>query len=157
MITNHRKSSAANFLTLQKWKFQKKNTILMNNYFEKIRTASVHQRLIVEMGPDPTRAYFWPAVNKRPTGVLYDLTRSNFFWPEVKKLKNLTFLGVIFEIQTQPDPGQKFLTRTHHYSWSKDKTQLLFFRIYMFQSLFTESFTHFQISSRITNSGQIKS
>jgi len=32
--------------------------------------------------PDPTRAYFWPAVNKRPTRVLFDPTQSNFFWPE---------------------------------------------------------------------------
>jgi len=72
----------------------------------------------LEMGPDPTRAYFWPAVNKRParpplTQVLFDPTRRIFFWPNGEKLKNLTFLGEIFQIQTQtingwPDPGQKF-------------------------------------------------
>jgi len=90
--------------------------------------------LRLEMVPDPTRAYFWPAVNKRPTRLWpgYFLTRPEaiFFDPKGKKLKNLTFIGEIFEIQTQtingwpdptratknwPDPGQKFLTQTHHY------------------------------------------
>jgi len=61
------------------------------------------------MGPDPTRAYFWPAVNKRPTQVLFDPTWRDFFWPEGEKLKKLTFLGEIFQIKTQtidgwPDP-----------------------------------------------------
>jgi len=90
---------------------------------------------ILEMGPDLTRAYFWPTVNKRPTRLRpgYFPTRPEeeiFFDP---KGKNLTFLGEIFEIQnpnhkwltwpdpshkklTQPNPGQKFLTRTHYYS-----------------------------------------
>jgi len=72
------------------------------------------------MGPDPTRAYFWPAVNKRPTCLQprYFLTQPEeiFFDPKVKKFKNLTFLGEIFQIQTQtingwPNPGQKNLTR----------------------------------------------
>jgi len=68
------------------------------------------------MGPDPTRAYFWPAVNKRPTWVLSNPTRSNFFLPEGGKLKNLTFLGEIFQILTQtinrwPDPSKKKITR----------------------------------------------
>jgi len=48
----------------------------------------------LEMGPDPTRAYFWPAVNKRPTRLWpgYFLTRPEeiFFRPEGKKLNNLT-------------------------------------------------------------------
>jgi len=78
----------------------------------------------VEMDPDLTQAYFWPAVNKRPTRLWprYFLTQPEevFFWSEGKKLKNLTFLGEILQIQTQtingwPSPGQKFLTRTHHY------------------------------------------
>jgi len=94
--------------------------------------------------PDPTRAYFWPAVNKRPTRLLpeYFPTQPEeiFFDPKGKKLKNLTFLGEIFQIQTQiingwpnpshkkltqPDPGQKFLTQTHHYL-STMATQLAF-------------------------------
>jgi len=37
-----------------------------------------------------TRAYFWPAVNKRLTRVLFDLTRWYFFWP--KGQKNWNFL-----------------------------------------------------------------
>jgi len=83
--------------------------------------------------PDPTRAHFWPAVNKRPTRLWpgYFPTRpvAIFFDPKWKKLKNLMFLGEIFRILTQtinswpdpshkkltwPDPGQKCLTRTHH-------------------------------------------
>jgi len=74
----------------------------------------------LEMGPDPTRAYFWPAVNKRPTQVLSDPTQPKviFFDPKGKKLKNLPFLGEIFKIQTQtinvwPDPTwiKKFCPR----------------------------------------------
>jgi len=70
---------------------------------------------ILEMGPDPTRAYFWPAVNKRPTwlwpGYFLTWPKAIFFDPRGKKLKNLTFLGEIFEIQTQaingwPNPTQ---------------------------------------------------
>jgi len=73
------------------------------------------------MGPDLTQAYLWPAVNKRPTrlqpGYIPTLPEEIFFDP---KGKNLTFLGEIFQIQTQtivatknwPDRGQKVLTRT---------------------------------------------
>jgi len=69
----------------------------------------------LEMGPYPTRAYFWPAVNKRPNHLRpgYFLTRLEdiFLDPKGKKLKNLTFLGQIFQIQTQtingwPDPAR---------------------------------------------------
>jgi len=85
------------------------------------------------MGPDPTRAYFWLAVNKGPTRLRpgYFLTQPEaiFFDPKQKKLKNTAFLGEIFKIQpqtingwpdpchkklTRPDQGQKILTRTHH-------------------------------------------
>jgi len=88
-------------------------------------------------GPDPTRTYFWPAVNKRPTQLWprYFLTQPNeiLFDPKGKKLKKLTFLGEVFQIHTQTtngwsdptrpeqqkfdllDPGQKFLTQTHHW------------------------------------------
>jgi len=76
------------------------------------------------MGPDPTRAYFWPAVNKRLPrlwpGYFPTWPEEIFFWPEGNKIEKLTFLGEIFQIQTQtingwPDPGQKFLTQIHHY------------------------------------------
>jgi len=83
----------------------------------------------IEMGPDPTQAYFWIAVNKRPTrlrpGYFLTWTEEIFFDPKEK----LTFLVEIFQIQTQtingwpntnrvtknrPDPVQKILTWTHH-------------------------------------------
>jgi len=54
---------------------------------------------VVEMGP---------AVNMRPTRIWpgYFSTRSKEgFWPEVKNLKNLMFLGEIFQIQTQTING----------------------------------------------------
>jgi len=66
--------------------------------------------------PNPTR----PAANKGPTRLQpgYFLTRPEeiFFDPKRKKLKNLTFLGEIFQIQTQtindwPDPSHKKLTQ----------------------------------------------
>jgi len=69
----------------------------------------------IEMGPDPTQAYFWPAVNKRPTQLWpwYFLTRPKdiFIDPKGKKLKNLGFIGEIFQTQTPnqkrwPDPTQ---------------------------------------------------
>jgi len=60
------------------------------------------------MGPDPTRAYFWPVVNKRTTRHWpgYFLT-----WPKVKEIENLTFLGEIFRIQTQAIDGWPNPTR----------------------------------------------
>jgi len=71
----------------------------------------------VKMGPDPIRAYFWPAIDAGT----FDPTRRYFFDPKGKKLKNLTFLGEIFQIQIQtqtidgwPDLGQNFLIQTHH-------------------------------------------
>jgi len=45
------------------------------------------QRLEVEMGPDPARAYFWPAVNKST----FDPTRTDFIWPERKKIEKGKF------------------------------------------------------------------
>jgi len=42
------------------------------------------------MSPDPTRAYFWPAVKESPTRLLpeYFLTRPNeiFFDPNIEKI-----------------------------------------------------------------------
>jgi len=67
------------------------------------------------MSPDPTRTYFWPAVNKRQTPLWpeYFSTRPDDiflepFDPKGKKLKNLTFLG---EIHTQSKDGWPNLTR----------------------------------------------
>jgi len=70
-----------------------------------------HYRLIfirggLEMASDSTRAYFRPAVNKRPT-----LLQPRYFptQPEAiffnLKGKKLTFLGKIFKIQTQTING----------------------------------------------------
>jgi len=65
--------------------------------------------------PDPTRAYFWPAVNKRPTrlqhGYLPTQPKAIFFAPKGKKLNNLIFLRGIFEIQTQTINGWPNPTR----------------------------------------------
>jgi len=50
------------------------------------------------MAPDPTRAYFWPALNKRPTS----LWPENFLTSsEGKNMKNLVFLGENFQTQTK--------------------------------------------------------
>jgi len=56
----------------------------------------------LEMGPDPTRAYFWPAVNKRPTRLQpgYFLTR-----PEGKKIEKFDVFRGNF------NPNHKWLTR----------------------------------------------
>jgi len=58
----------------------------------------------LEMGLDPTRAYIWPAVKKRPThlwpGCFLTQPEDIFFDLRVKKLKNLMFLGKIFQTQT---------------------------------------------------------
>jgi len=69
----------------------------------------------VEMGPDPTRAYFWPAVNMRPTrlwpGHFPTRPEAIFFDPKGKKLKNLMFLGEIFQILAQTINGWPVPTR----------------------------------------------
>jgi len=62
----------------------------------------------VEMGPDPTRAYFWPAVNKRPTRVLSDPTRSDFFLNEGKKIEKFYVFRWNFQ---NSNPNHKCLTR----------------------------------------------
>jgi len=73
-------------------------------------------------GSDPTQTYFWPAVNKRPNRLWpgYFLTQPKeiFFDPKGKKLKNLTFLGEIFKIQTQTINGWPNLTRSTK-NWPK--------------------------------------
>jgi len=77
------------------------------------------------MGPDPTRAYFWPTVNKRPTRLWpgYFPTRPEaIFWPEGKKIEKFDVFRGNFPNSnpnhkwlTRPDPGQKILTRKNHY------------------------------------------
>jgi len=65
----------------------------------------------VEMGPDPTRAYFWPAVNKRPTRLRprYFLTRPEeiFFDTKDKIEKFDVFRGNC----RNSNPNHKWLTR----------------------------------------------
>jgi len=62
--------------------------------------------------PDSTWAYFWPAVNKRPTCLWhgYFLTQpKEIFLTRRENLKNLTFLGEIFQTKPKPlmaDPTQ---------------------------------------------------
>jgi len=93
--------------------------------------------------PDPTRAYFWPAVNKRPTRL-----RPGYFRPDPKQLfltrreriwkfdifwrnfqnsnpnhKWLTLPDPSHKKLTRPDPGQKFLTRNHHYKKTDTSSQ----------------------------------
>jgi len=74
-----------------------------------VKASLVKLMSVIEMGPDPTQAYFWPAVNKRLTQLRpgYFLTRPEaiFLTRREKKMKNLTFLGVIFQIQTQTING----------------------------------------------------
>jgi len=80
----------------------------------------------VDMGPDPTRAYFWPTVNKRPTRLRprYFLTQLEeiFFYSKGLKIEKFNiFRGNFPNLNsnqkwlTWPDPGQNFLTQTHHY------------------------------------------
>jgi len=105
--------------------------------------------------PDPTQAYFWPAVNKRPTRLWPGyfltqpkeifLTRRFFFWHKGKTIENLTFLGETFQTQTQtingwPDPGQKFLTRNHHKKIiiSYTKIWTLMSKVWIYNLLFVQ-------------------
>jgi len=88
------------------------------------------------MGHDPTQAYFWPAVNKRPThlqpGYFPTQPEEIFFLTQREKIEKFDIFRGNFPISnpnrkwltrpepqkidpTRPDPGQKFLTQTHHY------------------------------------------
>jgi len=72
------------------------------------------------MGPDPTRAYFWPAVNKGPTldwpGYFLTLPDEIFSLPVGEKMKNWDFWGKFLRLSARPDPTQprhqNFLTIT---------------------------------------------
>jgi len=106
------------FRLIPRWKSQYKG-------WDKDITYGISYTL--EMGPDPTRAYFWPAANKRLTRLWhgYFLTRPDpkrFFWSKGKKIENFDIFRGNFTNSnpshkwlTRPDPGQKFLTRSHHY------------------------------------------
>jgi len=65
-----------------------------------------------EMDPDPTQAYFWPAVNKRLTWLWprYFPTRPEaiFFWPEGKKIEKFDILRGNF---WNSNPNHKSLTQ----------------------------------------------
>jgi len=65
--------------------------------------------LVLEMGPDPTWAYFWPAVNKRPTSLWpkYFLTRHKeiFFDRKGKNWKIWCFRGKF----PNTNPNQEWL------------------------------------------------
>jgi len=138
-------------------------------YFWDVHCKSVNASML-EMGHDPTQAYFRPAVNKGLTclwpGYLLTLP-DEIFWSEVKKL---WILGEIFLIQrwltwpnpTQalknwPDPGQKFLTWTHHYAvciYHRVLISLIFFQdgmtLYCFAILDPGLFFSFQVSSHFS-------
>jgi len=59
-----------------------------------------------------TRAYFWPAVSKRP----FWLDPKRFiFYHKGRKLKILGFLGEIFQTQTQTKDGWPYPTRVKHF------------------------------------------
>jgi len=57
--------------------------------------------------PDPTRAYFWPAVNKGLTRVLSDPTQRDFFWPEGQKIEKFDIFRGNFP---NSNPNHKWLT-----------------------------------------------
>jgi len=89
---------------------------------------------VIEMGPNPTRPELTLDLQKirGQPGFNRGTFRPDpkqFFYPKQKKIENLTFLGEIFQILTQtrngwpnltratknwPDPGENFLTQTHH-------------------------------------------
>jgi len=77
------------------------------------------------MGRDPTRAYFWPAVIRRPTSLWpgYFLTqpeeifltrRGSFPNPNLNH-RWMTRLNLSHKKLTRHDRGQNILTRTNHY------------------------------------------
>jgi len=72
-------------------------------YFRSFQTT-----FSLEMCPDLTQTFFWPAVNKRPTCLWprYFLIRpKDNFWRKKKKNEKFEFLGEIFKTQTQTKDG----------------------------------------------------
>jgi len=78
-------------------------TFWVNGESKVIQKISSHD-VRLEMGPDLTRAYFWPAVNKSGQPAL-DLTQRDFFWPEWKKI------DIFRENFPNSNPNHKWLTR----------------------------------------------
>jgi len=84
-----------------------------------------------KLDPDLTRAYFWPAVNKRPTQLwrgYFLIQPKNIFLTRRAKNWEIRDSGENFQTQTKdgwpnpssknltwPNPSQKFFTLTHHY------------------------------------------
>jgi len=67
--------------------------------------------LKLEMGPDPTWAYFWPRSKLEAdtplTWVLFDPNRRDFFWSEVEKIEKFDIFRGNFL-----NPNHKWLTRS---------------------------------------------
>jgi len=122
---------------LREFKYQKSSDDITNQIHTEMfidrTTTSVELGVTgVEMGPGPdlTRAYFWPTVNKRPdpsmtAGYFLNQPKEISFEPKGKKLKQLGFLGEIFETQTQtkdgwPEPKQQKvdLRCVKNFTWS---------------------------------------
>jgi len=53
-----------------------------------------YNTMVLEMGPDPTQAYFWPAVNKGLSWVFFDPIQWDFFDPKGKNWK----IGILEKI-----------------------------------------------------------
>jgi len=69
---------------------------------------------IIEMGPDPTHAYFWPAVNKRLTCLwpgYFSTWPKEIFFDLKEKIEKFYILEEIFQIQTQTINGWPNQTR----------------------------------------------
>jgi len=62
------------------------------------------------MGPDPTQAYFLPAVNKRLTRGTFRPDLKRIFWPEEKKIEKFDIFRGNFP---NSNPNHKWLTRPH--------------------------------------------
>jgi len=76
---------------------------------------------VLEMGPDPTWAYFWPAVNKRATRLQpeYFLTRPEEIFFKGQTIEKFDIFRGNFPNSnpnhkwlTRPDPSHKKLTRS---------------------------------------------
>jgi len=67
---------------------------------------TIERGLTILMGPDPTRAYLWPAVNKRP----------NHLWPDPKRLfltrrgKKIETFAIFRGNFPNPNRNHKWLT-----------------------------------------------
>jgi len=83
-------------------------TAFLKNWWYK-RSKGGQSMFELEMGPDPTRAYFWPAVNKRQAHIWprYFLTRPDVIFLTLKEkywkiLKNFGFWGKFSKPKAKP-------------------------------------------------------